>query len=327
MKATPFVFSCVAAAALSISPLQAQTVSPSPGIFGAGSSSGVQPTLTPGIQHQTLGPWELTPPDSATLLSGGGGSTGWLNVVNGFISISDAMSSNPIESAGYANLDMGTQIEVTFAGGVTNGPGPDLVMLDAQFDWGLYTISSDYDGFVATTQVDALAGTLATVSTLYYELNPGPWTPNVLGMEVDLTNLGVPAGSSVNSLRFLCSNAACDPISLAKIGSSFTLEVSALAAGTTGTFTATGGTPSGSIGIGYSLAGNGPTFMNTGACGFMDVALTPPIGVLAILAADINGDIGYAVTVPAGASGLTAHFQALDFGSCTLSNGVTVVVL
>ena len=282
---------------------------------------------TPGRLTQTLGPWELTAPDSATLIAGGGSSFGWLNVLNGPLTINQAMTSSPIENGAYANADIGTTVEVVFTGGVVNGPGADLVMLDAQFDAGHYSIRSDFDGFVASAGALTDFGIFSTSLDFFYEHNPaGPFAASVVGVEVDLTTMGVPAGATVTALRFTCDNAACDPVTLAKIGDSFTLTISPLIPGSVGTFDATGGTPSGTIGIGYSLAGNGPALVNTGSCGLMSVDLTPPIGVLTMQVADANGDISLSATVPASVSGRTAHFQALDFGSCTLSNGVTQTI-
>ncbi|MGB0954155.1 MAG: hypothetical protein ACPG31_13115, partial [Planctomycetota bacterium] len=72
--------------------------------------------------------------------------------------------------------------------------------------------------------------------------------------------------------------------------------------------------------------GNGPTLVDTGVCGMMTAALTPPISVLTMGSGDSSGNLNYSVPVPSSASGRTVHFQALDFASCTLSNGVTRTV-
>jgi hypothetical protein len=287
------------------------------------------PTASSGRQlTQTLGSWELTPPDSASVLAGGGSLFGWLNVANAAISFNDAMSGSPIESAGYANADSGSLFEVTFTSGVSNGPGDDLVLLDAHFDNGIYEVSSDYDGFAASVVVDTGSGAAVATSPFYYEFNAsGPFAASVVGVAIDLSALGVPAGASVTSLRMLTTNAACDPVSLARIAGGFTLNISTLVGGSPGTASVSGATPFGTVGIGFSLTGNGPTLMNTGPCGMMLVDLTPPVSVLPFLVADINGDASISSIVPAGASGITLYFQALDFSSCTLSNAVTTVVL
>lgn len=288
-----------------------------------------QPTaFTGGILAQTLGPWELSPPTSASLVSGGGVSFGWLNTSNAALSLSAAMASSPIENGGYANADLGTVIEIAFAGGVVNDTGADLVLLDAEFDVGTYTVSSSFDGFASSVAVDTAFGTLVSTVGYYYEHNgAGPFTANIVGVEIDLTALGVPVGVPVTSFRLTCTNAACDPVSLAKIDSGLSLTVSTLGAGTFGTFDVANGTALGTIGIGLSLAGNTPTLVNTGVCGPLVVNLVPPIQVLTTGAADASGAFSYSLMIPANASGVTVHFQALDFSSCSLSNGVTTTVL
>ncbi len=305
---------------LAAAPSFSQVSGPQPPLQGPG----VAPAQGAGAGTQAH---DLTPPDSASLIAGGGGSFGWLNVVNAATTVSAAMTSDPYESQGYANAPTGTVIEVGFSGGVVNGAGPDLVMLDAQFDSGSYRISSDFDGFVSSVTVTPGAGTLYHAVSYYYELNPGPWSASVMGADVDLTSIGVPSGSSVTALRFETLDAAGDPVTLAKIGGRFTLTTNTLIAGTTGTATATGGTPSGQIGIAYSLTGSGPTAVNTGACGVVSVDLSPPINILTLGNADAAGDLSVSRTIPSGASGVVVYVQAFDFGTCTLSNLVVETIL
>jgi hypothetical protein len=64
-----------------------------------------------------------------------------------------------------------------------------------------------------------------------------------------------------------------------------------------------------------------------GSCGTLTVALSLPIRVLALGAANASGDFSVGGNVPGGLSGRTVHAQALDFATCTLSNGVTAPVL
>lgn len=318
LLATPATLS----AQQSLSP-PVSTVQASGNLPAAAASTPVQG----GRITQTLGPWDLTPPDSAVIITGGGASFGWLNVVNAPLSFDAAMTSSPIESGGFANSSAGDVYEVTFTSGVANGPGDDLVLLDAQFDVGNYAVSSDYDGFVASLAVNTATGIVVAVPTLYYELNAGPWNPDVVGVPIDLSNLGVPGGATVNSVRMATTDAACDPISLAKIGGSFTLTVSPLVTGSIGTASVSGATPFGTVGIAFSLFGSGPSLVNTRVCGIMQVDLTPPIRVLPFLAADASGGTSISSTVPVSTFGMTLYFQALDFSSCTLSNAVATVVL
>lgn len=277
-------------------------------------------------QAQTLGPWELTPPDSASTIVSTGTSFDWLNVVNNPLTISEAMSSSPIESAGYANAATGDVVEVAFLGGVTNQAGADLVMLDSQFDVGLYAISSDFDGFVASVNADMAFG-VNVHSTSYYYQSAGPYAADVYGVEIDLSDIGVPNGATVTSLRFAALNGGCDPISLAKIGGGLNLNVSALAGGTIGTFDVTGGSPFGPVGIALSLSGTGPITVNTAICGPVTLDLSAPLFIMTILPADAAGSLSVGVPIPAGATGSAVHFQALDVNSCSVSNGVTKIIL
>ena len=104
------------------------------------------------------------------------------------------------------------------------------------------------------------------------------------------------------------------------------LAVSNLVSGQTATFTVTNTTNNGLVGIAFSLVGGGPTSVNAGSCGFLTVDMSLPFTVLGTFTA-----VGTTVTVnqpiPGSASGVSVWFQALDFGSCALSNGVAATVL
>lgn len=276
---------------------------------------------------QTLGPWEVIPPGSAVMVSGGGGLWGWANTSNSSLTFTESMIQSPIEDAGYANAPIGTVMDFVFVPGVVNVPGPDLVLFDLQYDIGVYRFATNYDAFATEVTVDTTGGTVVATQDYYYELGPAfPSTEDVVGVEIDLDLLGVPEGEAIIGFRLIADNDGCDPVCLAKIDR-FTLAIPPLTAGGTAFFDAVGGTPSGTIGIGYSLVGNGPTLVDTGVCGMMTAALTPPISVLTLGTGDSSGNLNYSVPVPSSASGRTVHFQALDFASCTLSNGVTRTVL
>ena len=74
--------------------------------------------------------------------------------------------------------------------------------------------------------------------------------------------------------------------------------------------------------LAYSLAGGGPTPSPYG-----DLALTPPYVTLAPVTADSSGVAQFPSSVPPGTSGITVWFQALDFTSGDLSNGVSQTIL
>ncbi len=261
------------------------------------------------------------------VVSGGGGLWGWLNVVSSPVSFTEAMIHSPIEERGYANAELGTTLDFVHVPGVVNVPGPDLELFDAQFDAGLYRVSTSYDGFAASILVDTAGGTDYGQRSYYYELSPSFADPaNVVGVEIDLDDLGVPEGEAVIGFRLVCENQGCDPLTLARF-ERFALAVPPLVAGSSTTLECSGGTPSGLIGVAYSLAGNGPALVDTGLCGMMTVDLSPPLRVLTLGSAGSDGSLSFTGAVPAGATGAVVHLQALDAGSCTISNGVTRVVL
>ena len=200
-------------------------------------------------------------------------------------------------------------------------------MVDAAFDVGVYSISTDYDGFAANLTVDTSTGDLCATVNYYYEFNAGgPFVADVVAMEFDLSDLGVPAGATVTNLRFAMLNSACDPVTLAKIETGFQLDVTQLVAGQPGTASLSGATPNGRVGLAYSLTGPGPTSVNTGICGVMSVDLSTPVNVLALATADANGDYALTRNVPVGARGRRIWIQGLDFGTCTLSNLVATTI-
>lgn len=104
------------------------------------------------------------------------------------------------------------------------------------------------------------------------------------------------------------------------------LTVTNLVGGSTAVFTVDGATSGGSVGLAYSLAGGGPTSVDTGACGFQTVDLSLPINVIGIYTA-IGTTMTHNQPIPTSATGLTVWFQGLDFGSCTMTNGVSMTVL
>jgi len=178
----------------------------------------------------TIGPWDLIAPDSASLISGGGISFYWLNVVNTPVTVEEAMTSVPMDIQGFANPDSGTKIQVNFQNGVENHPGPDFVMLESAFDKGTYAIYSDYDNYVAGVNVFTTNGIIVSDQDYYYN-GAGPYNAKIFGMEFDLSDMGVPAGAMVHSLRFTCVDSTCDPVGLGMISDAFQLDAINFVAG------------------------------------------------------------------------------------------------
>lgn len=98
-------------------------------------------------------------------------------------------------------------------------------------------------------------------------------------------------------------------------------SISNLVAGGNALLTVTDATPSGSVLIGYSLSGAGPTMTPYGA---VDMSL--PIHQMPLLSVGSSGLASYLHSVPAAAAGLTIYSQALDIDSGLLSNSLAEVV-
>lgn len=103
-----------------------------------------------------------------------------------------------------------------------------------------------------------------------------------------------------------------------------TLSVSATA-GANAVIVSVGGNPGGTLILGYSLIGNGPTPTQYGT-----LALTPPFTQLPPQTYDGGGDVNLVMPVPAGAAGATVHVHGLELlggGTGIFLPPVTTVVL
>ena len=103
------------------------------------------------------------------------------------------------------------------------------------------------------------------------------------------------------------------------------ISVTNVVAGQAATVSVTGATSNGMVGVGYSLAGPGPSTVNAGGCGSLSVCLSQPIRVLGVFPA-VGTTMSTSVLVPAGATGVSVWFQGLDMASCTLTNCLALVV-
>lgn len=159
----------------------------------------------------TLGSVTFRRADSAAMV--GSASGGWLNVVNASVDVNTALTSAPLENTGIANIATGAVIEYRFTVGVTNGPGPDLVVFDARFDSGTMTVATSRDAFATTA---AVAGwtTTGVSRSYYYRDSSGTFTATIYAGTVDLSDLGVPTGATVGTIRTISTNSACDPIGI-----------------------------------------------------------------------------------------------------------------
>ncbi|MGB0951830.1 MAG: hypothetical protein ACPG31_01270 [Planctomycetota bacterium] len=166
-------------------------------------------------------------------------------------------------------------------------------------------------------------------NTTYYSLDVtgGPSATGVLGLVngvvdqvefyVSHTAMGGPFGPFLAQLHL-------DYIRVwdAPRNNSVFLSTPGLIAGAPATFSIVNATASGTVFLGYSLAGNGPT-----ATPYGTADLSAPINNFPPVLADPAGNATINVNVPAGTSGTTVWFQALDLGAGELSNGIAETVL
>jgi len=159
-------------------------------------------------------------------------------------------------------------------------------------------------------------------------VNAVNWTADLLDDKLSLA-LRNEAGhvSRYSYVYFYGSDAAPAPPELiVEYTSGPSLTITNLIGGSVASFTVTGATPSGQVGVALSRAGGGPTSLNTGACGTMLVQMRPPLIIVGVGAANGAGARSFTINLPSGASGRQIWSQGLDFGSCTLTNGVTQIV-
>ncbi len=105
-----------------------------------------------------------------------------------------------------------------------------------------------------------------------------------------------------------------------------TLSVENLVAGQTATLEVTGATPFALVGVAYSLAGAGPSLVDTGVCGVQSADLSSPYQVLPLLSADATGTATLAQPIPPAASGLPVWLHAIDLAACAMTNSLSEII-
>jgi hypothetical protein len=104
-------------------------------------------------------------------------------------------------------------------------------------------------------------------------------------------------------------------------GSTPTLTISNAVAGQTMDIDVTYASTSSRVGLGYSLAGGGPTQTSYGV-----VPLTPPFNMYPMRNSDANGNVSWQQAIPSSAVGVSAWFVAYDFSTQLFTNGVAIVI-
>lgn len=171
------------------------------------------------LGEETIGPWTLeVAPSSALEVTSSIDPNNWLNVVNEAVSVLDAFTGFGIADDGFANFASNTTIELTFPFLIRNDAGPDLVFFDGRFFFTSindYVISADHDSFATEL---ALLGQQFQDSgenrSFFFGNFPGTSTADVFGIEIDLSDLGVPLGGTVGTVRIRSTSFEADPLGL-----------------------------------------------------------------------------------------------------------------
>jgi hypothetical protein len=154
------------------------------------------------------------------------------------------------------------------------------------------------------------------------------WTP-VVGMDLTSTPVDTSGdfylmfGQEDNFPYNYLDGIGIDDIAVESLtGTSLVYSATGLVGGATATLTVSGATASGSVLIGYSLTGAGPT-----ATPFGMVDMSMPITQLPTLTANASGVASMSTGIPARATGFTVYTQAADLGSGMLTNSLAEVIL
>jgi hypothetical protein len=170
---------------------------------------------------ENIGPWDiLSAPTSSTFESGNPmASIDWINVNNVNISISDAFAGMSVIDDGIGNIPSGSIIDMTFAPGTAlNTTGIDLVVFEARFDAGSYLISTSYDNYNTTVSIVQSNFVFTGISKgYYYGLNHGPYSAQVWGAPIDLSQLGVPEGQYVDNIKLIATFNGADPLGVGSL--------------------------------------------------------------------------------------------------------------
>ena len=168
---------------------------------------------------ETIGTFDIVAtPTSASLVAGGGGSWGWLNVANVAIGENEAFTGFSVIDDGFANGPAGTTVEMTFAvGTAVNQAGDDLVLFDGRFSDNSYAVSTDFDGFTAEILLPDTVFIDTGESRSYFFVGTGPFDARVMAAAIDLSALGVPAGGSVTKVRVRGTSGEVDPLGLGSL--------------------------------------------------------------------------------------------------------------
>lgn len=133
---------------------------------------------------------------------------GWFKKTQTEVNLTTALTGHSIVDDGWV-FWTGETFTVSFASGMlVNGEGNDLVLFNGNWSPENDAVSSSHDGFTAESVLGYTTGWASTgVTGTWYFAQVGG-TPNngwhngtVVAKAVDLSNLGVPSGAAVSSIR------------------------------------------------------------------------------------------------------------------------------
>jgi hypothetical protein len=171
---------------------------------------------------ETIGSYSVAAPASAAVVAEGDGAgiTTWMTVSGAPATADEAFSGPGIVEDGFANVRPNFIVQMDFAPGVlVNRPGPDLLVVEARFNSGVYALSTVDDGFASEIAVPSAAFANSGLVRSYYYGSPdwGPFAAAIYAAPLDLSALGVPAGAEVSAVRLRAVQSGSDPLGVPAI--------------------------------------------------------------------------------------------------------------
>lgn len=173
------------------------------------------------VYGETIGPWDIRSAPVSAIFETGDPTfeIDWININNVDISLSEAFAGMSVIDDGLGNIPVDSLIEMTFeAGTALNIPGIDFVIFEARFSPGSYAFCTNYDNFNSFLEVDENEFSYTGIQRdYYYGLDWGPFTAEVWGAPIDLSQLGIPIGASVETIRLVTTSEGLDPLGVGSL--------------------------------------------------------------------------------------------------------------
>ena len=274
-----------------------------------------------------IGPFAIeAAPVEANVVFGAVPTADWLNVVNVPVTVEEAFTDPDVMDTGFANVPRvntsDVHVELRFASGVVNGPGPDLLIVAARFSATAFGLRSAHDAFGQQLYVSSTAFVDTGENRLYYYgQTVGPYEADVFAAPVDLSDLNVPECAVVDTFRLvLFEGSEADVLGLAQLptapGLNLTAAPETVSVGDNLDLVTCGGVP-GNLVLLFLTAVNGtPLFVSTNVLGVFDVqgqwVLSGPVPADPTLEAGIELTLR-TLSLGAGGQILQSNDQAVTF--------------